>query len=297
MILVASMKGMSLWFSAALASSVVASMLAPGCGTADSSSTSTPPPEDRCEPIYYGGGVVPPPPDGASLCAPGACNYQTQEGCTQDQTCYLKIDQAAATVIPACRPAGKLPKGSPCDAKATALAERCERGLFCSTTGCRKLCCGADWSACDPGESCIRTLVVELPDASVPANADLCLPVNDCDPLDPSACKEQGRVCRIADPVGNVACMPASNLVAGDPCDAAHQCGSGLSCTRSSPTAQGICHHLCAFGPCVPDTCGDEGTCVHFGRNPDGIGECVAGWTGPGVVVDGGAPPSDASVR
>jgi hypothetical protein len=260
----------------------------PSCGTAETSTTSTPPP--GCAPIYYGGGTLPTPPDGASLCADGVCNYQTQAGCAANETCSLEIDQAKGTVAPGCRPAGSLAKGSPCDAKATTTAGRCAPGLYCSTTGCRKFCCGGDWSACDPGESCIRQLVVELGDASIPAEADLCLPVNDCDPLDPKACASEGRVCRIADPIGNVACMPPSNLGVGDPCDEAHQCGATLHCSKESETAPGHCHHLCSFGACVNNTCGDEGTCVHFNRNPDGIGECVPGWSGPGTAVDGGVP-------
>ena len=240
-----------------------------------------------CGPVYFGaGGPAPVVPDGASLCDEGPCNYQTQEGCGATDTCSLRLEPGGQDISPACRPAGALPKGSPCNPQATALPERCGRGLFCSTTGCRKLCCGGDWTACDEGESCIRQLVIEVNGAQVPAGADLCLPVNDCDPLDPNSCAEKGRVCRIADPVGNVACMPPSTLGVGDPCDQANQCGPGLHCTRSSESAQGACHHLCAFGPCVADTCGAEGTCVHFPRDPDGIGECVPDWKGPGTILD-----------
>jgi hypothetical protein len=266
--------------------------MAPGCGTA---STTAPSPGDRspseCDPVYFGAGGPPPvPPDGASLCDDGVCNYQTQAGCAATETCSLRLEPGGQDISPICRPAGAMPKGSACDPSATALDKRCGKGLFCSTTGCRKLCCGGDWTACDPGESCIRQLVIEVAGAEVPAGADLCLPVNNCNPLDPEACAAEGRVCRIADPTGNVACMPPSNLGVGDPCDQATQCGPRLHCTRPSVGAQGTCHHLCAFGPCVPDTCGDEGTCVHFPRDPDGIGECVPGWTGPGVILgaDGG---------
>jgi hypothetical protein len=273
-----------------------------GCGSSTTSSSSPPPLKDggQCPPVYFGGGTVAAvPPDGASLCAPGDCNYQTQEGCGTTDTCYLKIDQVAGTVVPACRPAGQLEKGAACSAQATDPSQRCARGLFCSNEGCRKLCCGGDWTGCDAGESCIRNLVVTLPDGrSFPANADLCLPVNDCDPLDPEACKADGKVCRVADPVGNVACMSASTLAAGDACDTEHQCGAGLICTKTGSSSQGVCHHLCAFGPCVEDRCGDEGTCVHFPRNPDGVGECMSDWKGPGVVLDAdGGVTSDASAK
>jgi hypothetical protein len=50
------------------------------------------------------------------------------------------------------------------------------------------------------------------------------------------------------------------------------------------------CRRLCKWGPCERSGCGeDEGKCVHFRRNPEGVGECTPGWTGPPLAeTDGG---------
>jgi hypothetical protein len=61
------------------------------------------------------------------------------------------------------------------------------------------------------------------------------------------------------------------------------------------------CVAFCGFGSCdSKPACPDGGgVCVHFTRDPDGIGECTPEWNGPGIAVDVDAGPGssrDASV-
>lgn len=258
------------------------------CGTADSVS---PPDKIPCNEIYFGGGLLPFPPDGASLCAPGAakgaCNYQTQDGCAAGQTCAPHVDKG--TVVPTCRPAGERASGEPCDSSSTDAAKQCGVGLQCADRTCHRFCCGGDWSACDPGESCIRQAEVSIDGGLELAGADLCYPVGTCNVLDPEACQSEGRNCRIADPIGHVACMPASDLGLGATCDEAHQCGPVLHCVKSSEkAATGVCRSLCPWGVCADKTCDGGSLCVRFNRDPPGVGECTPDWHGEPFLIDGG---------
>lgn len=257
-----------------------------------------------------------PPPDGPSLCPAGVCNYQTQEGCAANETCAAKIDTATSTVAPKCIPAGIVKRGEACDDK-----NACAPGLQCigPTSGprvCRKLCCGdpgasyGDWRACDPGESCIRQLnaQIEQPPNSgkfitIPANVDFCYPVNNCDVLNAKSCTEDKTrpVCRIADPIGNVACQPPGTATLGEPCKRLDQCGPVQKCVQTQQgTVKGgpteiplACRRLCRL-----ETCGDlgcpesEGICVHFKRDPEGVGECTPNFDQKRYCyeVDGSAP-------
>jgi len=195
------------------------------------------------------------------------------------------IDDAAATVKPACRAVGPARLGESCTNSA------CEKGALCVNGVCQKLCCGGDWTACPAGESCIRQLQAETKQGvRLDAQADLCMKVNDCDVFDASSCAADNRICRIADPTGNVACMPYSNLQLGDPCNEQSQCGAGMHCVGSSsgPTR---CRRLCRWEPCGTPSClASEGVCVHFDRDPPGVGECTPNWHGSPVKFDGGLP-------
>ncbi len=236
--------------------------------------------------IFFGGGVIPPHPDGPSACAQGPCNYQTQTGCKDGETCWPDIDESRGTVTPACGVPGARTHGQTCD-----NVDLCGPGLYCVEGACRKMCCGADWSACPSGESCIHQVDARIDDAgaTVPAGFDLCFPVNDCDVLDPGACSEQHQVCRIADPLGDVACEQPSSLELGAPCDSPAQCDKGLICAGAAAPAQGTCRKLCRWAACGSPACGgSEGDCVHFNRDPVGVGECTPNWHGPAVVSDGG---------
>ncbi|HEX7671558.1 MAG TPA: hypothetical protein VF395_18320, partial [Polyangiaceae bacterium] len=220
------------------------------CGTADSVS---PPDKIPCNTLYFHGELLPFPPDGASLCAPGAakggCNYQTQTGCKAGETCAPHLDKATGTVSPTCRLAGERANREHCDSSSAKAADQCGVGLQCADGTCHRFCCGGDWSACDPGESCIREAEVSLDGGLEPAGTDLCYPVGTCNVLDPEACKSEGRNCRIADPIGHVACMPASDLGLDATCDEALQCGPGLHCVKSSEkAATGVCRRLCPWG-------------------------------------------------
>ena len=217
--------------------------------------------------ILDGGGPVPPPPDGAAACPLGACNYQTQQGCSATEACRPVLDTSA--VAPRCEPAGNGESRASC-----ATSSNCTRGYFCADKLCRKLCCGGDWSACPEGESCVRSIRMALPDGgeSLDTGADLCFPVGDCDVLDPASCADEaGRACQIVDPVGHVACAPEGNAGQGEPCASHDPCVRGFFCVG------GACRRLCRAVPGggEPSCPASEGICVHFNRDPAGVGECT----------------------
>lgn len=241
------------------------------CGS--NSSSSSPPSDagtgsDAPGVILDGGGVVPSPPDGASLCPKGTCNYQTQSGCGATLACRPALTGGAAA--PSCQTAGSKQSGAPCQAW-----KDCARGYLCAGGACHKLCCGGDWSACGSGQSCIRQLFVKAPDAGAPVSAgvDLCFPVNDCNVLDPNSCADagSGQSCQIVDPIGDVACTPSGTGTVGAPCSETAPCSGGFSCVGDK------CRRLCraVVGGGQPACPASEGICVHFNRDPAGVGECT----------------------
>jgi hypothetical protein len=293
------------WIRAALLAGGAAVSASVGCSGAE---VFSPIPKIRCKTVYYAGDKLPAPPDGATLCPPGICNYQTQQGCSVGETCAphfeTNVNSKTQTVVPACRLAGERAKGEPCDDTSPKAAQQCGPGLLCAEKTCHRPCCGRDWSACDPGESCIHQANIVVGNVTEYTGADLCFPVGTCNVLDLEACKAQGQVCRIADPVADVACMPPSSLVAGDKCDNDNPCGAGLHCVEDvsaepkdppvtgamcSATRPCTCRRLCPWGDCNNNTCSiNEGVCLHFNRDPLGVGECTPNWHGPPITVDGG---------
>jgi hypothetical protein len=274
-----------------------AGALAVACGTAGSVSNAH---EGVVCSLYWGGGIIPPHPDGASLCGKGVCNYQTQTGCESGKTCGPHLDLPTDTVAPLCRYPGTQAEGQPCDNTATPPL-LCGTGTFCADGLCRKLCCGGDWSACPAGQSCIRQAEYQVgpkgSEKTISAGVDLCFPVGTCDVFDTTACKSEGRVCRIVDPTGAVACAPDSPLALGDSCDHDHQCGAGMVCADAADGKNGVCRRLCRWTFCGEPSCQPgEGVCVHFNRDPvggrggqhDTVGECTPNWRHPEVVSDGG---------
>jgi hypothetical protein len=244
-----------------------ASWLFAACGGGESASTDTPVP--GCPALVVDTLVAPVgPPDGAAACAAGDCNYQTQDGCDADQACRPQFNATDVEVHPGCEAAGSAKSGEACDAQAD-----CARGYYCTLGSCHKFCCGADWSACDDGESCFRTLDVRAGGEVISADAGLCFPVGTCDPLSGSGCEDDPtRECKIVDPTGAVACVPLSKADIGDECTPPSVCKTGLSCVG------GFCTKLCAFAMCAEPACTEaEGSCVHFLRDPDGVGECTLG--------------------
>jgi hypothetical protein len=239
------------------------------CGSAETASE--PPPETSCPEVILDSTLpVDSPPDGPAACAAGDCNYQTQSGCDATEACRPQFNATEPEVHPGCEPAGSAKVGEACT-----LQGDCERGLYCALEVCRKLCCGGDWTACDEGESCIRALEVRAGGQVLSAEAELCFPVGTCDLLDPESCSaEPNRECRIVDPTGAVACVPASSSrkLPGDPCAPPDVCGPGSSCLG------GFCTKLCVAEACGEPACSvAEGTCVHFARDPAGVGECTLG--------------------
>jgi hypothetical protein len=237
------------------------------CGSAETASSDTGSP--GCPELVLDT-LVPPAsaPDGASACAPGVCNYQTQDGCEVEEACRPQFNALEPEVSPGCEPAGTGKAGSAC-----ASGPDCARGHYCAAGVCRRQCCGADWSACGEGESCIRSLEVRAGGQIIPAGVDLCFPIGTCDPLDSSSCAEHpDRECKIVDPNGGVACAPKSSQTLGEACSPPDVCQQGLACVS------GVCVKLCRYEACGEPSCGpDDGTCVHFARDPQGIGECTLG--------------------
>lgn len=237
------------------------------CGAGETVSTQTPIP--TCPPLVEDTRLqVEDPPDGASACGAGDCNYQTQAGCPDDQACRPQFNATEPEVHAGCEAAGSAESGDACAAQSD-----CARGLYCALGTCHKMCCNGDWSACDTGQSCIRSVDVLAGGEVIPADVDLCFPVGTCDPLDGSGCEDEpGRECKLVDPTGAVACAPLSDADVGDSCEPPTVCKQGLSCVG------GYCTRLCRYAQCGQPACGEgEGTCVHFRRNPEGIGECTLG--------------------
>lgn len=296
------------------------------CGAADSVSGGT----ARCIPtLCLASDKIEAPPDGEKACPTGVCNYQSQTGCPAAATCGAQPDSMTATITPKCVQTGTRDRGQVCDA-----TNLCLPGYQCIHAAgkpgfCRKLCCGdsskgyGDWTACPTGESCIRSIVAtfEQPPNSgnkitVDAHVYACVPVNNCDVLDKDSCHDDPDaddpsrpVCRIADPTGNVACLPPGSATLGEPCAHLDQCGPVQICAQSTdkqgiPHGDFTCRRLCR----LPQSCGDrpcpseEGTCVHFNRDPAGVGECTPNWNPDDCIqLDGGPFPTmtrpEAGVR
>lgn len=216
-------------------------------------------------PILDGGGEIAAPPDGEKLCPAGACNYQTNAGCPGAAPSCVPSLASADAVAPSCQPAGAGMSGAAC-----AAWTDCAPGFICAEGACRKLCCGGDWTGCaSPSEHCIRPLQLKGGDGQVLATgAMLCYPVNTCDALAPATCAEPGTTCQIVDPTGATACFPEGSGESGQPCP----CKGGFLCVS------GECRRLCKAveGGGEPACKAGEGICVHFNRDPPGVGECTA---------------------
>ena len=216
--------------------------------------------------ILDGGRPIDDPPDGELECPAGECNYQLGTGCTAGSGCRPQFTATSSDVHPGCEAAGSGVTGSTCKAQAD-----CAAGYYCAEGSCRKQCCAGDWTACDPGESCIRQVSVHAGDSIVDSGLNLCFPVNDCDPLQPGPCNGVAtRECKIVDPTGAVACEPLSTAREGDACAPPAVCAAGLTCVLQE------CRKLCrAVVGGLPACSAAEGICVHFNRDPKDVGECT----------------------
>jgi hypothetical protein len=253
--------------------------VANACGTADSTADygGGGSGGEACgEVVLEGKGGILPPPNGPAACPAGDCNYQSQEGCAADQGCRPYDANRTKPVTPRCEAVGSGRSGDTC-----AASTDCARGYLCVDVSgggkvCRKQCCGGDWSACDPGESCILHYGLQYADGHVESAGDLCMPVNNCDPLDAASCaNDPKRECKIVDPTGAVACLPKSEAQLGDSCAPPSVCAQGLVCVGKTAATQ-FCRRLCRAEECGEPACPEsEGTCVHFDRDPPGVGECT----------------------
>ena len=245
-----------------------------GCGSADSAEKAQP--STACSTVVLeGGGGLELPADGSLSpeCGSSRCNYQLQEGCDANESCIPAVVNDA--IEPMCVPAGTKTRGAACTSSTP-----CEAGQVCAGGYCRKLCCAGDWSACDAGESCFTTFAYQLGDTPTPTGAWLCAPVGTCSVLDPhpAACKAT-EDCKFVDSRGSQACVPKSPGKIGEACSkaAGRLCGAGLTCV-GRPDAE-VCRRLCRAEECGEPACStEEGACVHFDRDPPGVGECTPGW-------------------
>ncbi|MFC1642805.1 hypothetical protein ACFL5O_08995 [Myxococcota bacterium] len=213
--------------------------------------------------VLDAGDPAPTPPDGASLCPPGECNFQTQTGCDQGLACVATLSGNKG--IASCKPPGQTPEGGNCEEQTD-----CAEGLACAGGSCRTLCCGHDWSVCPTGQSCFRGLWLQRDGVQADTGASVCFPVDDCDVFDPDACGED-RICSIASLRADVACMPTGAVATGKPCR------SSNDCAREHVCAEERCVKLCRAEedaetrPCA----GENEVCVHYKTNPPGVGQCM----------------------
>jgi len=246
--------------------------LAAGCST--SATLPSPSPEAGTdhpsnEPILDGGGDVPTSPHGEDLCPPGDCNYQTGKGCGDGGSAScVPLPNASGALLPTCETAGKVPFGQPCSQWTD-----CASGAVCANGTCFKLCCGQDWTGCPDGQHCLSSFGVQVGDAGkvVSSEAFLCVPVNQCDALVPASCAERGKTCQIADGTGATACLPEGT--SSPPA----MCGPQLACKGGSTCVNNQCRPLCkaVVGGGEPSCDPIASRCVHFNRDPDGVGECT----------------------
>lgn len=218
--------------------------------------------------VLDGGGPIPQPPDGPSECPQGGvCNYQTNAGCGAQETC-APVSNGSGAIVPGCVPAGTSGSGAVC----AALSD-CAPGYVCANGACRKLCCGGDWSGCpSDDEHCYQALAVSNGNGgAVQTGAMLCLPVNQCDALVPTSCAAPGTACLIVDGSGATACVAPGAGDAGEPCP----CKGGFLCVNDGGTKE--CRRLCKAveGGGEPACEPGEGICIHYHRDPPGVGECT----------------------
>jgi len=256
--------------------SIAALLPVAACGT--STSTDQPPSDDAGDASCTNPNVIPDgggepvesPEAGTAKCPSGICNYQAQTGCAVGQACRPQFTATSPDVNPGCEAAGEGKAGATC-----ALGSDCAAGYFCAEKICRKQCCGSDWSACDPGESCIRQLQVRAGGVVIDSGMDLCFPVGNCDPLDSSSCA-QDLMCAIVDPTGAVACVPASSAKPGESCAVTGACAAGAFCKVNEKTGVALCRALCRSEGCGEPACAPgQGICVHYNGDPTGVGECT----------------------
>ncbi len=250
-----------------------AAIFAVGCGASTGEGTTSTggpdagPPE--IEVILDGGGAPATPPDGASRCPQdGLCNYQTGAGCPAGTPSCLPLPDGNGGVAPACNLAGSGASGAACTA-----ATDCAAGHLCVEGTCHKLCCGGDWTGCaSAGEHCLQGLVYgDGKGGTLQTKAMLCSPINTCDALVPSSCPKAGTTCQIADPTGATACLPEGQGGSGDACP----CQGGFTCLVGENGSE--CRRLCkaVAGGGDPFCQSGEGICVHYNRDPSGVGECT----------------------
>ena len=216
--------------------------------------------------VLDGGGTVAPPPNGAVACPQdAACNYQTNAGCDAQEACVPASD-GAGNIGAACLPAGTGQSGDACS-----VNTGCASGFVCASSVCRKLCCGGDWSVCPGEQRCFREIVVKTAAGEeVDTGAMLCSPPDECDPLVPTSCLVPGTSCLIVDGTGATGCIAPGEGEAGDACP----CKGGFVCVEDEGAE--VCRQLCKAveGGGEPG-CEAGELCVHFVRDPPGVGECT----------------------
>ena len=231
-----------------------------------------------------------PHPDGPTSCATGPCNYQTQAGCPAGQTCWPHIDAVKGPVTPTCRAGGSQKKGESVTTNKAVQPGLLLRGRRLPNDVLRR----ATGRHAPPGESCFHQAMAAIGESLVYAGLRPVLPGGHCDVLDRRrAClASEAQVCRRRRPDGRGRLHAAErDLALGAACDRLDQCDAGMICaglSGSGPT-NGTCRRLCRWAACGAPACGaSDGECVHFTRDPDGVGECTPDWQGKPVVSDGG---------
>jgi hypothetical protein len=206
---------------------------------------------------YLCGGSAPQCMPGTADCAPGGNPNPDADAGEGSLGCQLTAVEGKVTAE--CTQVGNLGVGSAC----TSVAH-CANGLGCVNTSsggiCRQYCCG-DVEACPVDSYCAPTMMAEAP-LPIP----VCTPVQQCNLLDDSICKN-GQVCTIVRDKGTTSCVDPGTGESDEQCP----CAAGYFCAKLTNT----CRKLCHIGEDATD-CEGGGSCQGGVMGfPSGIGICV----------------------
>lgn len=192
-------------------------------------------------------------------CATGACDPQTQAGCSGTLTCVATSNGAvcAASI-------GEAEEGDEC-----ASAFDCRAGLLCAVEGrtgvCREVCC-AD-SDCGQTRACTGDGVVF--GNTRPSGYRTCETTRSCLAFAPADCPT-GTSCYLVDTNGDFQCAVTGTHAGGETCSTPNECVPNHICVGVGVRR---CAQLCRIGD-VP-SCSADARCQSQAYLPSDVGLCV----------------------
>jgi hypothetical protein len=178
-----------------------------------------------------------------------------QNGCGASEKCTL-VDQSGSL---GCATAGATDNYAECGSGGT---DDCLAGAICAgaqgaTPTCMPYC--ETTADCPGGGLCLAAI------DTAAGQVGLCIPGDDCDPVDYDAVCATGEGCYLASENGDTICATAGTAQAGDACQAPNDCAAGLACGQSG------CVELCKDNAdCTSGTC-------------QGIGQVMPGFSDIGA--------------